>query len=266
MADSTVQASRARSYVRWARPFPTVFVWMRRRDRLSLVSPNRRSPAPTATGKTVRRSSSTRSCSISVRTSGRLAYTTISPCICCLSFETSLTTSPARTVAFVHLGSWSVADTTYLGRRFKLSSHSPLIIDDRAPKYSSLRRPISSASAPCASASSSSAHASQSWPMNWTNQPPCLNPPSPLGSSTTPSSVTFWLTTIFPILILLASGARPGLGPPPTGQTPGTAVNWARRHRPIRHAGGVFIVDRAERAPRKEQKARMHADADGHDG
>jgi RNA polymerase sigma factor (sigma-70 family) len=78
----------------------------------------------------------------------------------------SLTTSPARTVAFVHLGSWSVADTTYLGRRFKRSSHSPLMIDDRAPKYSSLRRPISSASAPCASASSSSAHASQSWPMN----------------------------------------------------------------------------------------------------
>src|SRR5581483_87131 len=44
--------------------------------------------------------------------------------------------------------------------------------------------------------------------------------PSPLGSSTTPSRVTFWLTTIFPILMLLASGARPGLGPPLTGQMP----------------------------------------------
>src|SRR5262249_19707493 len=42
----TDQASRARSYVRWARPFPIVLVAIRRRGRLSLVSPNRRSPAP----------------------------------------------------------------------------------------------------------------------------------------------------------------------------------------------------------------------------
>src|ERR1700755_3501982 len=40
--------------------------------------------------------------------------------------------------------------------------------------------------------------------MNCPNQPPCLNPCSPLGSSTTPSSETFSLTTIFPILNLLA--------------------------------------------------------------
>src|SRR4029453_8699698 len=125
-------------------------------------------------------SSSTRSCSISVCTSGRLPYTMISPCVCCFSLETSLTTSPFSTVAFVHLGSSRVEDTTYLGRLFNLSTHSPLWDVDRLPKYSSLRRPISRASAPCASASSSVAHASQSWPMNCSNQPPCLNPSSPL--------------------------------------------------------------------------------------
>src|ERR1700735_601123 len=104
-----------------------VFVSIRRRGRLSLVSPNRRSPAPSATGKTVSRSSSTRSCSISVRTSGRLAYTTISPSVCCFSFDTSLTTSPLRTVALVHLGSSRVDDTTYFGRLFNLSTHSTLL-------------------------------------------------------------------------------------------------------------------------------------------
>src|SRR6202020_1884957 len=177
-----------------------VFVSIRRRGRLSLAAPNNRSPAQSATGKTVSRSSSTRSCSISVCTSGRLAYTTISPSICCFSCDTSVTTSPLRTVALVHLGSSRVEDTTYFGRLFNLSTHSPLWDGDRVPKYSSLRRPNSSASAPCASASSTSVHASQSRPMNCTNQPPCLNPCSPLGSSTTPSSETFWLTPIFPIL------------------------------------------------------------------
>src|SRR5579875_2619254 len=180
-----------------------VLVSIRRRGRLSLVSPNRRSPAPSATGKTVSRSSSTRSCSISVRTSGRLAYTTISPSVCCFSFETSLRTSPFRTVTLVHLGSSSILDTTYLGRLFNVSAHSPLADDQRGPKYASVPRPISSASAPCASASSTAAHAPRSWPMNCSNQPPCLNPSSPVGSSTTPSRETFSLTTIFPILVLL---------------------------------------------------------------
>src|SRR6185437_16271397 len=34
------------------------------------------------------------------------------------------------------------------------------------------------------------------------NQPPCRKPSSPVGSWTTPSSETFWLTTIFPISML----------------------------------------------------------------
>src|ERR1700733_5859749 len=42
--------------------------------------------------------------------------------------------------------------------------------------------------------------------MNCANQPPCLNPCSPLGSSTTPSRDMFSLTTIFPISALLIVG------------------------------------------------------------
>ena len=48
-------------------PSPTVWVSTRRMGFLSLVSPKRRSPAPSTTGKIFSRSSSTRSCSISVR-------------------------------------------------------------------------------------------------------------------------------------------------------------------------------------------------------
>src|SRR6266508_6066866 len=96
-------------------------------------------------------------------------------------------------------------DTTYLGRLFNLSAHSPLRVDHRAPKYSSVRRPNSRASAPSASASSTLAHASRSLSRNWSNQPPCLKPSSPVGSSTTPSSETFSLITILPISGLLSS-------------------------------------------------------------
>ena len=46
-----------------------VFTLTRRMDFLPLVSPKRRSPDPSATGKTTSRSSSTRSCSSSVRAS-----------------------------------------------------------------------------------------------------------------------------------------------------------------------------------------------------
>src|SRR5690349_8852683 len=50
------------------------------------------------------------------------------------------------------------------------------------------------------------------------------------------------------------SGARPGLGPPLTGQTPAGPRKWARRHRPIRGAGGGGTFRRAGRARRKEEK------------
>ena len=86
--------------------------------------------------------------------------TTISPSSSCFSFETSPTTSPARTVELPHTGSSSVEDTTYFGRLFSRSAHSPVRDSQRVPKYASLRRPSSSASAPSASASPTSAHAS----------------------------------------------------------------------------------------------------------
>src|SRR5262245_61210251 len=129
----------------------------------------------------------------------------ISPSSSCFSLETSLTTSPLSTVELAHLGSSSVEETTYLGSRFNLSAHSPVREFHRGPRYSSLRRPRSRASAPSASASPSSAHASRSFGPSWLNQPPYRKPSSPVGSSTTPSSVTFWLTTILPISVLLPS-------------------------------------------------------------
>src|SRR5215469_8829220 len=43
----------------------------------------------------------------------------------CFSLVTSSTTLPVSTVTLVHLGSWRVADTTYLGRLFSRSAHSP---------------------------------------------------------------------------------------------------------------------------------------------
>src|SRR5262249_55008189 len=113
-------------------------------------------------------------------------------------------TSPFNTIELSQAGSTRVEDTTYLGTLFKLSAHSPLPDDHRAPKRSSLRRPKYTASAPSASANSPSAHASRSLSRNSSNQPPCLKRSSPVVSSTTPSSEMFSFTTIFPISVLLA--------------------------------------------------------------
>src|SRR5580704_4156662 len=132
----------------------------------------------------------------------------MSPASSCLSFVTSVTTSPLstaplKTVELLHLGSSRVEDTTYLGRPFNLSAHSPLRDSQCPAKYSSLRRPSSRASAPSASPSSTLAHSSRSLSPIWRNQPPCLKPSSPVGSWTTPSSETFSLTMILPISVLL---------------------------------------------------------------
>src|SRR5260221_10912805 len=123
----------------------------------------------------------------------------MSPSSSRFSFETSLTTSPRSTVELFHLGSWRVADTTYLGRLFNLSAHSPVRDTHRVANHSSLRRPSRRASVPSASSSSTLAHSSRSLSPNWPNQPPSLKPSSPSGSWTTPSSETFVLITIFPI-------------------------------------------------------------------
>src|SRR5260221_7873089 len=123
----------------------------------------------------------------------------MSPSSSRFSFETSLTTSPRSTVELFHLGSWRVADTTYLGRLFNLSAHSPVRDTHRVANHSSLRRPSRRASVPSASSSSSLAHSSGPLSPHWPNQPPSLKPSSPSWSWTTPSTETFVLITIFPI-------------------------------------------------------------------
>src|ERR1700744_283622 len=127
----------------------------------------------------------------------------MSPSNSCFSFDTSFTTSPSSSVELLHFGSQRVEDTTYLGRLFNLSAHSPLRDSHLAANHSSLRRPSSSASAPSASSSSSLAHSSRSSSPIWRNQPPRPKPSSPVGSCATPSSETFALTMIFPISVLL---------------------------------------------------------------
>src|ERR1700728_1733955 len=123
----------------------------------------------------------------------------MSPSTSCFSRVTSSTTSPFRTVTLVHLGSSRVADTTYLGRLFSRSAHSPGRDAHRVPNHSSLRRPSSRAAVPSASAYSTLPHSSKSLLPGLANQPPRLKPSLPSGSWTTPSSDTFVLITIFPI-------------------------------------------------------------------
>src|SRR6266550_5691166 len=103
----------------------------------------------------------------------------MSPFTLCFSFETSCTTSPFRTVELFQSGSSRVEDTTYLGRLFNLSAHSPLRDAHRAANHSSVRRPSRKASAPSASSNPTLAQPSRSLPPIWLNQPPCLKPSSP---------------------------------------------------------------------------------------
>src|SRR2546429_1129927 len=130
----------------------------------------------------------------------------MSPSSSCFSFETSFTTLPFKTVELLHLGSSRVEDTTYLGRLFSLSAHSPLRDSHRAANHASLRRPSSRASVPSASSSRTLTHASRSLSPIWPVQLPNLKPSSPVGSCTTPSSETFSLMTIFPMSVLPFAG------------------------------------------------------------
>src|SRR5258708_39888205 len=127
----------------------------------------------------------------------------MSPSSSCFSLATSSTTLPFRTVTLVHLASSRVEDTTYLGRLFSRSAHSPGRDAHRVPNHSSLRRPSSRAAVRSASPYSTLPHSSRSLPPDSPNQPPSLKPSLPSGSWTTPSSETFVLITIFPISVLL---------------------------------------------------------------
>src|SRR5215469_11248262 len=123
----------------------------------------------------------------------------MSPSTSCFNLVTSSTTPPLRTVTLVHLGSCRVEDTTYLGRLFNRSAHSPGRAAHRAPNHSSLRRPSSRAAVFRASVYSALPHSWRSLPPYMPNQPPRLKPSPPSGSWTTPSSDTFVLMTIFPM-------------------------------------------------------------------
>src|SRR5438874_1481008 len=112
--------------MRIATPSPTVFESVRRSGFFSLVASNSRFPLPRTTGKTISRSSSTRSFSTSVCTSCALPWTTMSPCSSSLSFATSPGTSPPLiTVELSQSGFSSVVETTYLGILLNLSANSP---------------------------------------------------------------------------------------------------------------------------------------------
>src|SRR5258708_18022963 len=162
----------------------------------------------------------------------------MSPSSSCFSLVISSTTLPFRTVALVHLGSSRVEDTTYLGRLFSRTAHSPGRDAHRAPSRSSLRRPSSRAAGRGASPYSTLPHSSRSLPPDSPNQPPSLKPSSPSGSWTTPSSETFVLITIFPISVLPllwcqlppdAGAAAPGKWPPagrPVRPSAGACTGW----------------------------------------
>src|SRR3984885_3740552 len=158
----------------------------------------------------------------------------MSPSSSCFSLVTSSTTSPFRTVTLVHLGSWRVADTTYLGRLFSRSAHSPGRDAHRVPNHSSLRRPSNRAAVRSASSYSTLPHSSRSFPPSWTNQPPSLKPSSPSGSWTTPSRDTLVLMTIFPMSVLPVRCCR--LPPDADTATPG---KWRPPERPVRLLAGV---------------------------
>src|SRR6478609_4277462 len=128
----------------------------------------------------------------------------MSPSRSCLSRETSSSTSPRTTVALLQCVLSMVEDTTYLGSPRNRAAHSPgRDAPQRAANHASLRRPSSKASARSASSNSILAHCSRSLPPDLVNQPPGAEPSLPSGSWTTPSSETFVLITIFPMVFLL---------------------------------------------------------------
>jgi len=65
----------------------------------------------------------------------KLPAMTMSPSMCCFSVETSLSTSPLRTVELFQARLARVADTMYLGRLFSLSAGLPLRDGHRAASH-----------------------------------------------------------------------------------------------------------------------------------
>ena len=85
-----------------------------------------RLPPPTITGKTIRRSSSTRSRSSSECTRVALPATRIGPSWRCFSSSTAGASSPRSRLEFSHSsGSERVEETTYFGIELTFSANSP---------------------------------------------------------------------------------------------------------------------------------------------
>src|SRR4051794_23981699 len=191
-----------------ATPSPTTLESVSRNGFLSPVAPNRRLPLPSTTGKTMSRSSSTRSFAIRPSTSCALPWTTTSPSVSPRTCATADARSPSSTVVLPHDGSRSVEDTTYFGIWLNLSANSPSRSGHASAKPSYVLRP-SSIAALCIV--SSSLNWSPSSPRENSNaQPPCLALSLPPGSSITPSTDTNSLTMMRPMLSLLRSRAGSG--------------------------------------------------------
>src|SRR5215475_1634666 len=189
-------------------------------------SSSRRFPLPRTTGKTISRSSSTRSASKSARTSEPLPWTTMSPPAPSRRAATSSRPTTCE-LAQTASGSVSVEETTYLVEPLNLSANSPSREGQCFANSSKVRRPSSIASEPIVS---SSLNLSPSSPRSKRNaQPPPSRSSDPPGSSKTPSSVTNSVTTTRAIVSSFDSSLR--------GRTAGAR----KTHRPL---GGHRSVDR----------------------
>src|SRR5262249_31441245 len=161
---------------------------------------------------------------ISVCTSCGLPCTTMSRAYRPFSPVTSSTTSPRSTVVLRHSGFSSVDETTYLGSELNLSANSPSTWGHTGAKPSYVTRPRSKASVAIVS---SNLYASPSGPREKSSiQPTRSNASVPLGASTTPSTDTYSVTTILPMVVLLSSLARcSDPSPITTGSAP-SAHRW----------------------------------------
>ena len=102
---------------------------------MALVSPNRRRPAPSTTGKTFSRSSSTRSCSSRVWAIAVLAGDEDVPVDALLQPETSSSRSPVSTVVLFQAG--------VEGRRHDVLGHAVQPVGERAgPRRPPTREPL----------------------------------------------------------------------------------------------------------------------------
>ena len=141
------------------------------------ASPNSRLPLPSTTGKTIRRSSSTRSCSSSPCTSCALPWTTMSPSSPSLSFATSSASVAVEHGRVVPLRLLQRRGDDVLGHALNLSANSP---SHRRPRGGeAFVGARARAAAPRRSSVSSSLNLSPSAPRSTSNVQPRACSPRP---------------------------------------------------------------------------------------